>query len=319
MSYSPEQSHPWPVYTCPDPTSVYDGLGRPGPPPGIRQGSVDAPDMLDALVRGGRLDAPLADGPLHEYCLCLRYVRPLQRDLMLHALPLCLKAWQESLFGMGHTDVAKAFHSALGNAPNIISTTISDDAARVVADFMRGSLIARMSRERTLRKPAGDLSVHTWIAFFASYGCIWPEVEKIFDDWRRLPLVGLSVAAIQYLSLLAYDDVEHPLFPAWSSSTGGGAPKPWDYATEDGDSPTWLPENIKALAESLSVDGVQQWVCAAAQQLAGHTEHQLADLVAEDVGLQPYRVESRIVDLVHHMASREAYKYWSDSYGMSGR
>ncbi len=247
----------------------------------------------------------------------MKYVSPLQPDLMRHALPLCLRAWQQCLFGGDHEDVARAFHSALFSRPTIIAATIGGDEAEVVKRFMGASIIARMSAEHSVRKAERDSSAHTWLAFFASYGCVWPDIGHIYDEWRSLRLEGFAVTSVQYLSLLAYDDREQPLFPHHSPSSGGGAPRPWDYAGDFGDSPRWLPENVEALSRILTVESVQEWACAAARKLSEHPERHLADLVCEDIGLQPYRIESRIHDLVQHMASEEPYKYWSDSFGMS--
>jgi hypothetical protein len=317
MMSSSEQQSSHPVYPRPDPVSVYQKLGSPRPPAALRQDAFDDPELLRALAEHRQFSAPVGEGLLYEYCLCLKYVDPLQPELMRHALPLCLKAWQNSLFEGSCMDVARAFHSAINARTNIISMTIGDGASRVVVDFMRESIVAMISGERALRKVVGDLSAHRWMAFFASYGSMWADVDKLLSEWRSLPFDGLSVGAIQYLSLFSYDDREHPLFPAWSPSSGGGAPRPWDYAAEEGDSPQWCSDNVDVLSSFFTVESVQGWARAAAQRLSGHPECELAGLVCEDIELQPYRVDSRIKDFVRHMASKDPYKYWSDTYGMA--
>jgi hypothetical protein len=304
------------VLPKPSVTRVFALLGRPQPPSSISQEAFDDRLLLDELVRHGRLNGPILDGPLHEYCLCLKYVSPLQPDLMRHAIPLCLEAWQARLFDQGHEDVARAFNSALSTRPDVIAAALDESAARAIMDFMRASILARMSHQMNLRKPEGDTAAHTWMGFFASYGCIWPDVKDVLADWRRSDVAGLAVAAIEYLSLLAYDDREHPLFAA-SARRPGAVPRPWDYAGEDGDPSKWLPENVDALRSTMTVASVEAWALEAAGRLASHTERDLAALVAEDIALQPYLIESRLGDLVHHMASIEAYKVWSDVYGVS--
>jgi hypothetical protein len=214
-------------------------------------------------------------------------------------------------------EVAKMFHSALSAKPSIISVTLGDAASRCVAGFMRSSLIARMTFEYQLHKSRNDISAQIWMAFLASYGCIWADIDVLFDEWQQLQFNGLCVAALEFLSLFAYDDRETPLFVSSPSITGDGTPRPWDYAGDDADLPCWLPENVNALARIFTVESIEHWASNAATRLSHHPESELARLVCDDIKLQPYRIQSRITDFIHHMGSSAPYKYWSDSYGIS--
>jgi hypothetical protein len=316
MSYSQKQGVSWPVYPRPAPEALHASLGHPRPPSSIRQEGFDQPELLD-LLRDGRLDGPVIEASLCEYCLCIKYVETLQADLMYHALPLCFRVWQDCLFSGQYEETAAALHSALFRRPDVIAETIGHDAARTIEDFAAESILSRISVEQTLRKKPGDLSAHRWMAFLASYGCIWGNVARILNEWRSVHFRGYAIAAVQYLSLFAYDDREQTIFPSHSSSEGGGAPYPWSCAGGYSDSPKWRKENVEHMKQFLTVVSIQEWARAAAEKVDEENERKIANLVYEDITLQPYRVESRVRDVLHHIDSGTAYSYWSDSFGMA--
>jgi len=312
---------PQPPWSVGQPPSIHRLAARlhAAPPARIVQPAFDSPEALAALLKHRDLDLPADPGALDEFCLCLQHVDPLQPDLVLFALPLCLHVWQHCLFdeqfAETHVDLVSRWHSALSARPMIIADTVGGEAASAVNEFMRSSILSRLSYEHRLRKPTTDDSTSTWIGFLASYGCIWPDIGQIFREWRLLHYTGHAFAALQYLCMFAYDERENPLSSAQVSVTGGGAPRPWDYAEECQRS-HWLPANLTALQDLFCVTWMEQWAADAAGRLVGQPEWGVARTIAEDITLQPYRIDQRIRDVIRNLESTDPYRYWSDDYSM---
>lgn len=299
----------------PRPVELFHALGRPVPPGEIWEQAFDYDQApLERIAREGRLGAAVLGPALEEYCLDLRWVDTLQPDLLRHALPLLLEAWQSFLFDGSHQDVALALHSALSARPNILATTLDAQSAEIVRDFMAESILSRISGTVQLRVGSGS-DIDRWLACLGSYGCIWPDAGRIFQEWGSTRYRGCSLSAVQYLSLLVYDDRENPVF-ADRVVAGGALPVPWEYAS-NGVGEHWLTENLASFREAMTLEYVAKWLDRAHRSLAGQPEAELAALVAEDMALQPYLVEGRLMDLSDHLASTapSSDKYWRDATG----
>lgn len=276
----------------------------------VAQEGADDPARLALLSHARPESGELPVAALEEYCICLTHAERLDPALARFALPMCLDAWQRYLFEGTHGDLAMLlFHRLAGHATKLEESMGATDV-EVVRDFMRVSILSRLSTVTSLQVNApGEMEV--WVDYLAGYGTVWADFSILLRDWCSVSTIGLAIAAIQYLSLLVYEDAEHPLFQRWADRLGGAAPLPWA-----GKDVPWLRDNVSALQQMLQGTGARDWMARAVDRLKGHADESLARLILDDMDLQPYRVESRTRDLAMHMATPGAQKYWSDVYGI---
>lgn len=277
----------------------------------LAQEGADDPDRLALLSHTRSDEGELPVAGLEEYSLCIKYAEELEPKLARFALPMCLDAWQRCLFRGEHPGLARMFFDGIAGRTNKIERSLGTDGACLIRDFMRRSILFKLSAIESLGVSAPE-EMEIWVDFIACYGTAWTDVAALLGEWSAVTNLGFALSSVQYLSLLVYNDAEHPIFGKWAGQRGGAAPLPWS-----GKDAPWLHENVVALEKLLLGDGALAWLSRAVARLAGQPDESLARTILEDLELQPYRFETRCKDLIAHMATSGAQKYWSDDYGMN--
>lgn len=270
-------------------------LGVRQPPRRIWQQPFD-PDAghYNRLCRPG--GAPPDGGDLVSYALDLRY-QDLQPDLLRFLLPLCLRAWRESLFAPGSSPYGgfvEHFSPALAARADLESI-LGASRHRALSEFMGASILDRMDTESSLRFSGMNASPYKWFAALGSCAVIFAGVEALWHEWWRLETPGHACAALQYLSCLMYPDDSNPIFSPWTPLGGGGAPH---LAETDGHiyDVGWRAHNIAFVQATLSVEYFRDRLYAAVQVLAGDSSA-VPQQMAADFESQQALLELRIEQL----------------------
>jgi|JFJP01.1.fsa_nt_gi hypothetical protein len=140
-------------YEYPSINAYFEQVGSPHRPEKVYQKAFDYDQTpLETLTnfKIGMERSEVLNWALSEYNLDLEYVRPLQEDLMLYWLPLCMEYWQKSLFEKFNYYFVWRFHEALHYSQNIIAQTIGKEIQSLTYRFMRDSILARISDEKYL-------------------------------------------------------------------------------------------------------------------------------------------------------------------------
>ncbi len=289
-------------------------LGNPAPPKVITEKAFDyvqAPlERLAALVPG---DTPKG-ADLIDYALDLKYVTPLQKELMMYVLPFCLQSWQDALANRasGFTD---EFHAALAKRENVIAETAGQKVQVLVRDYMRHGLLNCLARENAIVAPEMGLSPYRWVRHLASYGVIWDDVETLLREWRGMQVEGFAISCLQYLSIFAFRTYENPIFLPWTRERGGGPPVPWEYKSL-GFEERWKEKNLSFLRGFLTAQEVRSWAAEAELRLRDHPHSTQARAVVEGISTNLERVDSRLGDLIRFLGTPSepgsALWEWSD-------
>src|SRR6476646_10035032 len=95
-------------------------------------------------------DADAEPDDLVAYALDFKYEQ-IQKDLFLHVLPFCLRAWQEDLtspFGRYETFVDEYYPALIRGS--VFDRVLSPPQAAAVGEFMRGAILSRIDDEEKL-------------------------------------------------------------------------------------------------------------------------------------------------------------------------
>lgn len=89
---------------------------------------------------------------------------------------------------------------------------------------------------------------------------------------------------------------ENPVFAPWTPNGGGGPPCLWGF---EGHLYThrWLEPNVTFLKGTLNVPGVTEVLSRAVDRLIGHSEHELAAGIREDLPLLTDTLQVRCAEL----------------------
>jgi hypothetical protein len=140
---------------------------------------------------------------------------------------------------------------------------------------------------------------------FASYGVITRDVENLWRRWWSLPNEGCAIAAIQYASCIICDDQQNPVFLAPVGEMGGGPPQLWEYESIASSEDCWQAENLKFLAETLSVPYLKSKLAEAMDKLkeAGRLRAATVSRILEH---ETFRAEKRIPRLLEILSKPQA-------------
>jgi hypothetical protein len=223
---------------------------------------------LAALAPDGSPDP--AD--LVDYALDFKYEQ-IQKDLFLHLLPFCLRAWREDLtspFGRYETFVDEFYPALLRGS--VFDRVLSATEAAAVGDFMREAILERIDSQVALSFKGSKSPVYAWFHALSTYGLLRDDLEELWSVWWSVETPGRALAVAQYASCLIYDETANPVFDAWTREHGGGPPCLWHYRGHVLEE-NWRAPNLEMLARVLTPDGVRGALDRAVARLVGHPLH----------------------------------------------
>jgi hypothetical protein len=201
-----------------------------------------------------------------------------QVDLLRWVLPWLLEAWLEDLTGRSRAYAGLVEHVYPTLAKGRVAGSLSADQRGAIATFMGDGLISEIDNQEGLSYSRSGARPYRWIAAHASYGVLFPAVERLWDTLWDVQTRGRAVAVVQYVSSLVYDDDDNPVFAPWTHDGGGGPPCLWAQAGHLNDEP-WLEENVRYLTRFLQPARVLERLRVAVSALAGQREALIAEQV----------------------------------------
>src|SRR6476661_4432039 len=114
-------------------------------------------------------DADAEPDDLVAYALDFKYEQ-IQKDLFLHVLPFCLRAWREDLtspFGRYETFVDE-FYPALIRG-NVFKNVLAPPEAEAVGAFMRSAILAQIDEQDGLSFKGSKSPVYAWFHALSTY------------------------------------------------------------------------------------------------------------------------------------------------------
>jgi hypothetical protein len=253
-------------------------LGMPAPPTKIWQRAFDHDDdHLDRLARLGPEAKPdLSD--LVDYALDIQY-EEVQKDLLQWLLPLCLRVWRDDLRGEDATygGFVEQLYPALVDG-RILDHVLGEDQRAAVARFMRETLLEEIDDQAGLSFSGMNARPYRWVYALTTYGVLHPDLEELWTAWWALGTHGRAVAAVQYISCLAYGEDDNPVFAPWTREGGGGPPGLWEFAGHL-NTHRWREPNVRFLARALDPSRVIEVLRSAVARLATAAEGDQASLV----------------------------------------
>jgi hypothetical protein len=253
-------------------------LGRRSPPTEISQRPFDHDDAH--LRRLAHLQPDEQPNPMDlvEYALDLQY-EEVQRDLLLWMLPFCLRAWRDDLRGRDsrHGGFVEHLYPALVDG-GILSRVLGEDQRAAVATFMREAILEEIDDQVDLSFSGMNARPYRWVYALTTYGVLLPDVEQLWTAWWAATTRGRAVAAVQYISCLAYGNDENPVFAPWTCKGGGGPPCLWQFAGHLYNH-RWLEPNVRFLTPVLDAANVTEVLRRAVSRLAAEPEADAASRV----------------------------------------
>ena len=255
-------------------SDVIQVLAQPLPPKQITQQPFDYdPSHYRRLCQLDGAAPNIHD--LSRYVDDMQYM-PLQPDLLRYLLPLCLKMWQDDLLHEEGSDcggLVEAFWSALSPRPVFQNTFLLEEELnaeeyRSVMQFMRDTLLERMSQETRLHFAGSQSSPYQWLHTLGSFCIVFPHLRGLWGKWWQIATPGYAVCVLQYVSCLMYRNDENPVFAPWTPGKGGGPPGLWENGSLSSDY-GWRLENASFLAETLTLNFVKGKLQEAASQVGG--------------------------------------------------
>jgi hypothetical protein len=258
-------------------------------------------------------DADAEPDDLVAYALDFKYEQ-IQKDLFLHVLPFCLRAWQEDLtspFGRYETFVDE-FYPALIRG-SVFDRVLAPPQAAAVGEFMRSAILSRIDDEQKLSHKGSKAPVYAWFHALSTYGLLRADIDQLWSAWWAVETEGRALAAVQYASCLIYDETANPVFDAWTREHGGGPPCLWHYRGHVLEE-CWRPENLEMLARELTPDGVRALLDRAIARLAGHPLRDKAASVRFRLDARTQTLTNRCADVQRFLATPNEAEYsfqWS--------
>jgi hypothetical protein len=153
----------------------------------------------------------------------------------------------------------------------ILDRILDKDERAAVALFMREALLEEIDDQAGLSFTEMHARPYRWVYALTSYGVLHPDLELLWTAWWAVESRGRAVAAVQYISCLAYGEDENPVFAPWTREGGGGPPSLWAFA---GHLYThrWLEPNVRFLVKVLEPTRVTEVLRSAVARLATEVE-----------------------------------------------
>jgi hypothetical protein len=260
--------------------------------------------------------APDAEGDpadLVAYALDFKYEQ-IQKDLFLHLLPFCLRAWRDDLFspfGRYETFVDEFYPAMLRGS--VLDRVLGSTEAAAVADFMRAAILERIDAQEALSFKGSKSPVYAWFHAVSTYGLLRDDLEKLWSAWWSVDTPGRALAAAQYASCLIYDETANPVFDAWTREHGGGPPCLWHYRGHVLEE-NWRAPNLEMLARALTPDGVRGVLDRAVAKLTGHPLRDKVASIRFRLDARTQTLTNRCVDVQRFLATPNEAEYsfqWS--------
>jgi hypothetical protein len=284
-------------YEYPSINAYFEQVGSPHRPEKVYQKAFDYDQTpLETLTnfKIGMERSEVLNWALSEYNLDLEYVRPLQEDLMLYWLPLCMEYWQKSLFEKFNYYFVWRFHEALHYSQNIIAQTIGKEIQSLTYRFMRDSILARISEEKYLSFSKQKTSSHFWIETLISYGSFADNIGELLQIWSKMDNFGFAISYFQYVSCLIYEWDINPLFIP--PCTGGGAPYLFDPVIE------WNKHNVESLEKWLEIKNIQHLISKAKAQIQNEDQIEIVSKLESAFLNDQDAVEYRVLELLDNLS-----------------
>jgi len=264
---------------------------------------------LAALPPGGEGEPD----DLVAYALDFKYEQ-IQKDLFLHVLPFCLRAWREDLtspFGRYETFVDEFYPALLRG--NVFKNVLAPPEAEAVGAFMRGAILAQIDEQDGLSFKGSKSPVYAWFHALSTYGLLRADIETIWSKWWAVETEGRALAAAQYASCLIYDETANPVFDAWTREHGGGPPCLWHYRGHVLEE-CWRPENLAMLDGALTPEGVRALLDRSVARLAGHPLRDKVASIRFRLDARTQTLAKRCADVRRFLATPNEAEYsfqWS--------
>jgi len=220
----------------------------------------------------------------------------------LWLLPFCLRAWRHNLRGQdaSYGGFVEGLYPALVDG-GILDRILEEDQRAAVALFMREAILEEIDDQAGLSFSGMNARPYRWVYALTTYGVLHPDLEQLWTVWWALGTRGRAVAAVQYISCLAYGEHENPVFAPWTREGGGGPPTLWEFA---GHLYThrWLEPNVGFLAMTLQASRVTEVLRSAAARLATEAEGDEAGRVLAGLATRTAVLSHRCRDLPRILA-----------------
>jgi hypothetical protein len=253
-------------------------------------------------------DAAAEPEDLVAYSLDFKYEQ-IQKDLFLHVLPFCLRAWHEDLtspFGRYEAFVDEFYPALLRGG--VFDGVLNQREAAAVGDFMREAILAQIDAQQTLSSKGSKAPVYAWFHALSTYGLLRPDIETLWSAWWSVGTVGRALAAAQYASCLIYDETANPVFDAWTREHGGGPPCLWHYRGHVLEE-RWRDPNLEMLERALTPDGVRDVLDRSVARLTGHPLHDKVASIRFRLDARTETLANRCADVRRFLATPNEAEY----------
>lgn len=238
------------------------------------------------------------------------YGPPAQKELFLWVLPFMLRAWRMDLRGESWDwgGFVEYFYPLM--AKEELAAMLNHKRTKAVAEYMRQAILEEIDVQCGLEYE-GKLAIpYRWIASMNSCGVILDDLESLWSAWWSLGTHGRAAAAIQYISCLAFDENDNPIFLPWTPDGGGGPPSLWEFEGILYDR-VWKPANVEMLKDFLQPDRVMETLERAVAALAEKPEGPKAQEVLAGVIERREILENRCEDLPRILATNPDQGEWT--------
>ena len=243
-------------------------------------------------------ETPASPSDLLRYAHDLSYM-PVQAELLVFLLPVCLSAWQQSLkpaTASRYASFVEYFSGALAKHAGF-RDLLSPRQYAAAGDFVQEAILARIDHESRLHFGRTSEATYAWVRSMASMGTAFPVIGDLWSEWWACSTQGRARGVLQYLSPLMYPEDRNPIFAQWTPQEGGGPPVPWETDGFIYDQ-CWLPENVESLRNTLTLDHARHCLCTAAAVLQDVDDSGIPARMLGDFDSAAARVELRIEELV---------------------
>ena len=283
---------------------VISAFGHPTPPEIITQAPFDLDSShYERLCQTNDLPAPFDIGC---YIDDITYQDTLQPDLFLFLFTVCLRVWQFNLMQAHQSDYRgymESFSGALAKHAGY-KKQLTPSQYDAVNLFMRNVILDKIDQEVDLSiKRCRGVSPYDWIGATVTYGTVYQNLSKLWENWWRVTSKGRAIAMLKYVSGLMYAENENPLFTPWTRGKGGGPPALWN---SDGHVyfQSWHQENLVYLRKTLTVDYLRTSITNAASLLEGEIDSTVPSKMVLDInnGDTQARAALRVEELLEYLS-----------------
>lgn len=278
-----------------DITEFMRSYGRPKPPKKISQEAYEfKTDHLRRLMSCNN-ELPEA-GDLHNYAEDIAFVEEIQTDLFIYLLPVYLRTWRSDLMSNDEdfdngAGVFLLTHTLARQ--QLLHRILKPKQVHAVMVFMRDSILDRIDQEDNLVvTPHNSNQANGWLSGLGDFAVIFPDLPSLWQTWWTIETPGQAVAALQYLSVLMYEDDLNPIYVPWTKQHGGGPP---GFGSTNClvDRP-WQAENVSFLQRTLTADFFHEALERAAATLSGVADSPVPTKMLSDFESQRPVLESRL-------------------------